>query len=157
MRLISNSVKRTLIIGSKIAANLRKGDILCLSGELGSGKTVLIKGIASGLGINKDKVISPTFILMREHRTKENTDFYHFDFYRLKDYRDILILGYEEYFYADAITAIEWPNRMKHLIPQERLDIGLSVKGVTARLINITAQGSRYKQLLRNINADFRR
>lgn len=141
------------MIGSKLAANLRKGDIICLSGELGSGKTVLIKGIAWGLGINKDKVVSPTFILMREHRTKENTDFYHFDFYRLKDCKDILILGYEEYFYADAITVIEWPNRMKHLIPRERLDIGLSVKGVTARSINITAQGSRYKQLLRDYRA----
>jgi tRNA threonylcarbamoyladenosine biosynthesis protein TsaE len=80
MEIISCSASATLKLGKKIAKNLHKGDIVCLFGNLGSGKTVLAKGIASGLGIDKDKIISPTFVLIREYSGKKNLPFYHFDF-----------------------------------------------------------------------------
>lgn len=138
MRIVSRSIVDTLNLGRKVAKNLKEGDIVCLFGELGSGKTVLAKGIASGLGINKDKIISPTFVLMRQYAGRGNMPFYHFDFYRLKAYNDILVLGYEEYFYGRGITVIEWPERLEYLMPQEYLKIELSFRDKNSRSIEIT-------------------
>ncbi len=138
MRIVSRSIRDTLNLGRKVAKSLKEGDIVCLFGELGSGKTVLAKGIASGLGINKDKIISPTFVLMRQYAARGNMPFYHFDFYRLKAYNDILVLGYEEYFYGRGITVIEWPERLEYLMPQVYLKIALSFKDKNSRAIEIT-------------------
>ncbi|RKY32451.1 MAG: tRNA (adenosine(37)-N6)-threonylcarbamoyltransferase complex ATPase subunit type 1 TsaE, partial [Candidatus Omnitrophota bacterium] len=96
MQIISNSAAQTMKIGSKIAKRLEKGDIICLFGDLGSGKTIFTKGLGRGLGITEKKIISPTFIFVREHKAKINL--FHFDLYRLKDPEDISELGYEEYF-----------------------------------------------------------
>lgn len=148
MKIISKSVNDTLNLGAKLAKGLSRGDIVCLFGELGAGKTVLVKGIASGLGIDKDKIISPTFVLMKQYTTKYRFSFYHLDFYRLKDCADIFALGYEEFFYSDGITVIEWPQRLGYLMPEGFLKIELFVKSETDRLIKITSQGNRYKELL---------
>ncbi len=83
MKLSSPSVRDTLNIGRLIARMLKRADIICLSGELGSGKTVLAKGIAWGLGIKKDEILSPTFVLLRQY-PDARLPFYHFDLYRLK-------------------------------------------------------------------------
>jgi tRNA threonylcarbamoyladenosine biosynthesis protein TsaE len=93
MKIISRSFKETLKIGGIIAKYLKPQDIICLSGKLGSGKTVLAKGIASGLGIEVFNVTSSSFVLIREH-LKGRLPFYHFDLYRLKAARDISVLGY---------------------------------------------------------------
>jgi tRNA threonylcarbamoyladenosine biosynthesis protein TsaE len=151
MKVVSESVNDTLKIGRAIARNLRKGDILCLFGELGSGKTVLIKGIAQGLGITKNEIISPTFVLMRQVQTKDNVPFFHFDFYRLKGCADILSLGYEEYFYNDGISVIEWADRLKHLLPQEYLRIKLGVVAAKKRSIEFVPFGRRYEKLIENL------
>jgi len=129
-----------------IAGNLAKGDIVCLFGSLGAGKTVLVKGIAEGLGIKKREIISPTFVLLQEHRGR--VPFYHFDLYRLTNPKDILDLGYEDYLYDDAVTVIEWADRLKYLLPKECLSVELVIKGAVLRLLRISAAGSRYKQLL---------
>ena len=153
MQLISKSVTQTLYIGKAIGRNLRTGDIVCLFGELGSGKTVLVKGIASGLGINKNKIISPTFVLMRELRTKDNIPFHHFDFYRLKTSGDIFILGYEEYFYNEGITVIEWADRLRYLLPQEYLKITLEAKAAKQRRLEFVPFGKRYEELIRTLKS----
>lgn len=153
MKLISKSVNNTLDIGKKIAKNLQKGDIVCLFGELGSGKTVLTKGIALGLGIKKNIIVSPSFILIRQYSGK--ILFYHFDLYRLKKPKDILSLGYEEYFYDDGITVIEWADRLKYLLPPEYLKIELFIKSNKQRLLEFSAFGRRYKELLGNIYKDY--
>lgn len=153
--MISNSISETIKIGKAIARNLQKGDIICLSGQLGSGKTILVKGIACGLGIDQDKIISPTFVLIRQY-AKAKIPFYHFDLYRLKSPEEILVLGYEEYFYAEAVTAIEWPERLKYLLPKECLKVKLLVKGERKRMLNFSASGRHYRELLDNINADIR-
>jgi len=129
-----------------IAGNLAKGDIVCLFGSLGAGKTVLVKGIAEGLGIKKREIISPTFVLLQEHRGR--VPFYHFDLYRLTNPKDILDLGYEDYLYDDAVTVIEWADRLKYLLPKECLSVELVIKGAVLRLLRISAAGSHYKQLL---------
>lgn len=153
MQLKSKSVTQTLYIGKTIAKNLQKGDIVCLFGELGSGKTVLVKGIASGLGINKNKIISPTFVLMRELQTKDSIPFYHFDFYRLKTCGDILILGYEEYFYNEGITVIEWADRLRYLLPQEYLKITLKAQAARKRRIEFIPFGKRYEELIKALKS----
>lgn len=150
MKIISQSVNDTLKIGKVIARNLRKGDILCLFGELGSGKTVLTKGIASALGIKRRKVISPSFVLIRQYATAK-IPLYHFDLYRLKAIEDILALGYEEYFYDDGITVIEWADRLKYLLPKEYLKIKLSIKSDAQRLLQISALGKHYRGVLGKI------
>ena len=155
MKIISKSVNDTINIGKAIAKNLRKGDIVCLFGELGSGKTVLTKGIASSLGIKKSKVISPSFVLIRQYSTAK-IPLYHFDLYRLKTIEDILALGYEEYFYDEGITVIEWADRLKCLLPKEYLSIKLCVKSDAQRLLELSAFGRRYKELLGKIHENLR-
>jgi tRNA threonylcarbamoyladenosine biosynthesis protein TsaE len=157
MELLSGSVKETLGIAGKIARRLGRGDIVCLSGELGSGKTVFAKGLAMALGIKKDKVISPTFVLIRQHKTKDKIPFYHFDLYRLESCADIAVLGYEEFFYGNGITVIEWADRLRRLMPKECLQIKFNVKGKGSRLIGISCRGEHYRKLMEVIREDIRR
>ncbi len=154
MKVISKSVNETIKIGKVIARNLKSGDIICLFGELGSGKTVLVKGVAYGLGIKRDKIISPSFVLIREHH-QGKLPLYHFDLYRLKSPSAILGLGYEEYFYDEGVTVIEWADRLKYLLPKEYLKINLEVIGETKRKIEITSFGKRYKKLLKLLKDKF--
>ncbi len=155
MKIISKSVKDTLKIGKTIAQNLRKGDIICLFGELGSGKTVLTKGIASGLGVKRSRIISPSFVLIRQY-SAARIPLYHFDLYRLKKIEDVLALGYEEYFYGEGVTVIEWSERLKCLLPKEYLKIKLYVKSDSRRSLEFSASGKRYKELLGKIYEDIR-
>lgn len=149
MQIISESVPQTLNIGRRLARGLKPGYIICLSGQLGSGKTVLAKGIAWGLGIKRNAIVSPTFVLLRQY-PGGRIPFYHFDFYRLKSTEDILGLGYEEYLYADGVTVIEWPDRLRYLSPQDCLDIELVIRGEKKRLLKFKARGKRYQELLSN-------
>jgi len=154
METLSVSVKQTLKLGKKIAASLCAGDIILLSGELGAGKTVLAKGIAGGLGINQLDVVSPTFVLLRVYQGKHLLQ--HFDFYRIKTPQDLFALGYQEYLYSDAVSLIEWPQRLKFLLPKEFLKIKLVVRGKNQRHFKFIAQGPRYKKLLEKIYEDIR-
>lgn len=151
MQIISKSVNRTLKIGRAIAKNLQRGDIVCLSGQLGSGKTVFIKGVASGLGIARKNIISPSFVLIREY-PKAKLPFYHFDLYRLKEQKQILDLGYEEYLYGDGVSVIEWADRLKNLAPRECLKIELLIRGDKERQVKFSAFGKHYKELLDKIS-----
>jgi len=154
MRIISESVKETLAIGTAIGRLLRGTEIILLQGGLGSGKTVLAKGIARGLGIKKESVSSPTFVLLRVYVAK--VPLYHFDLYRLKTTEDILSLGYHEYFYAQAAVVIEWPERLKYLLPKDFLKINLSLAGKQKRKLRFTAAGEKYKKILTVINENIR-
>jgi len=151
MKLFSNSIKDTMVIGKAIARNVKKGDIICLFGNLGSGKTVLTKGIAEGLGVDKKNIVSPSFVILREY-LKARVPLFHFDLYRLKDPKDILYIGYEEYLFGDGLTVIEWADRLKSLKLEEFLSINLSVKGNSKRQLVFKAKGKHYKDLLRGIH-----
>jgi len=149
MKKLSTSVNQTLKIGKLLAQKLCGGEIILLSGSLGAGKTVLAKGIAQGLGIDKHNVVSPTFVLLRVYEGKHLLN--HFDFYRVKSPKEILALGYEEYFYSDCVTVIEWPERLKFLLPKEFLKIKLSNRPGNQRMLEFIVKGARYKQLLKGI------
>lgn len=150
MKLTSYSVAQTIAIGRMIAENLKPGDIICLFGQLGSGKTVLTKGIAEGLGIKKEDILSPSFVLLREYE-QGRLPLYHFDLYRLAAGDEILGLGYEEYFYGRGVAVIEWAEKLKRLLPEEYLRVELSLRGEKKRLLKLSAVGIRYQKLLRSI------
>ncbi len=132
--LTSDSPGMTDEIGVNIGRQLKKDDIVCLTGELGAGKTTLIKGIASGAGV-KECVTSPSFKLINEY--KGTIPFYHFDLYRLDGIGDIQELGYREYFYSGGIAVIEWADKLKSLLPEKRIEIQLTYIDETSREIKI--------------------
>jgi tRNA threonylcarbamoyladenosine biosynthesis protein TsaE len=151
MDIVSCSVRDTLETGKAIAAHLKGGEIICLFGEFGSGKTVLTKGIAEGLGINKAVVVSPSFVIIRQH-LEGKLPLYHLDLYRMRRESDIMGLGYEEYLYGKGVTVIEWAEKLKNLLPKEYLSFKLFVKGKRERLIKCSAFGCQYEKLLESIN-----
>jgi tRNA threonylcarbamoyladenosine biosynthesis protein TsaE len=110
----------THALGRRIGALLRAGDVVVLDGELGSGKTVLAKGIAVGLGIT-EPVVSPTFTLVREYDAP--TPLVHVDVYRLDHLQELHDLGFDDLVGGDAITVVEWGNRVSALLPGDRLDV----------------------------------
>lgn len=152
MQINSLSVNNTISIAKHISKSLKKGDIICLFGNLGSGKTVFVKGLALGLGIKKDYVTSPTFVLLAQY-SGNKLSLNHFDLYRLDEVKDILNLGYEEYLYSDSVNVIEWADRLDCLMPKEYLKVNLSIKGENKRLIEFTAHGERYKELIHVIGS----
>lgn len=135
---ILNSLQETFAYGKKLAAKLKGGDILLLYGELGAGKTSLVKGLAAGLGIKKT-LTSPTFALMNIYKTKSPKSniqsLVHIDTYRLKDEKELREIGVEDYLgQPDTVCAIEWPEKIPNLlknIRQRRTRLGRE------KLINI--------------------
>ncbi len=156
MQVVSESYKDTINFGKIIAGHIRPADIICLHGRLGAGKTVLVKGIAEGLGIKGQEVASPSFILMRQHE-KGRFPLYHFDLYRLNAPMEIIAAGLEEYLYGEGVAVIEWAERLECLTPKEFLKAELFIKGKNRRLLKISAKGARYKQLSRQIYEDISR
>ncbi len=135
--------------GKRLAAHLKPGDIVCLCGDLGSGKTTFVKGIAQGLKIKPDQVSSPTFVLMNAYEGR--MPMFHFDLYRIEREGEILGLGYEEFLYGEGVAVVEWAERLGHLSPQEALRIEFVHQGGDERLINIAAMGQRYIELLKRL------
>ncbi len=144
---VTKSEKETLRLGKLIARNLRAGDIVALIGELGSGKTVLVKGIALGLGISSEMVNSPSFVLIREYPA-EKLNLFHFDLYRLKTLEEIEALGWEEYLNKDGVLVIEWADKMAGLLPPQHLRIDFGLVSETEREIILSAKGEKYKKLI---------
>ncbi|NLP46374.1 MAG: tRNA (adenosine(37)-N6)-threonylcarbamoyltransferase complex ATPase subunit type 1 TsaE [Epulopiscium sp.] len=110
--------EETKKIGQMIGENAKVGDMYCLMGDLGVGKTVFSKGLAEGLGI-EEAITSPTFTIVNEYSGR--LPFYHFDVYRLGDSSELEEIGYEEYFYGDGVCLIEWANLIEDLIPQDAI------------------------------------
>lgn len=142
----SRSPSETIRIGKIIGTHLLPGDVVALVGELGTGKTRLIKGLAEGIGIGKSVYIaSPSFTLINEYSGR--VSFYHIDLYRLKTEKEAEELGLEEYFQGRGITAIEWADRIPSLLPKERLWINICYTGKHTRSIEILGEGKRFEDL----------
>ena len=138
-------VDETTQLGIKLGGLLEPGDIICLTGDLGTGKTHITKGIAKGLGIN-DTITSPTFTIVNEYeggRLKLN----HFDVYRVSDPDEIYAIGFDDYIFSDAVSIIEWANYIEEILPKDLLHIKIEkdfVKGEDYRKITLTPYGERY-------------
>jgi tRNA threonylcarbamoyladenosine biosynthesis protein TsaE len=130
----STSSDETIALGERLADAVRPGDLVCLWGDLGAGKTQLAKGIARGLGI-ADTVNSPTFILMNEYAGR--LPLFHVDLYRLADAADALAGGVVDDRQADGVTVVEWPERMGEVLPAGRLDVRIDGSGDEVREITI--------------------
>lgn len=140
MILESNSEQETFDIGVKIAAAAKAGDIYCLDGDLGAGKTVFAKGFAAGLGIT-EPVTSPTFTIVKEYR-EGKMPLYHFDVYRISDPDEMYAIGYEDYFYGDGVCLVEWSELIEELLPEnaEHINITRDIeKGTDYRKIEIVS------------------
>ncbi|MGH4126197.1 MAG: tRNA (adenosine(37)-N6)-threonylcarbamoyltransferase complex ATPase subunit type 1 TsaE [Clostridium sp.] len=120
MEFVVTTVEETYKIGELIGELVNSGDIICLIGDLGTGKTHLTKGIAKGLGI-EDHVTSPTFTIVNEYAGR--LKLYHFDVYRVNDPDEIEAIGFDEYIFSDAVSIIEWANYIEELIPRNNLTI----------------------------------
>ncbi len=107
--------------GMKLAEKLQPGSVVALSGDLGTGKTTLTKYIAEGLGITEN-VTSPTFTIIREYEGGR-LPLYHFDVYRVKDEEELFEIGYEDYFYGNGVTVVEWADQIEALIPDHAIRI----------------------------------
>lgn len=132
----TNSPEATQALGRKLGARLTPGSIVALYGDLGAGKTRFVKGIGEGLGINPDTVSSPTFTLINEY-PGDDTTVYHIDAYRLKTLDEFLALGYEDYFFGEGITLVEWPDRIEVVLPPETIRLRLDHRGGDSRRISI--------------------
>lgn len=150
--LVSHSSLHTQRLGERLAKGARPGDVVALWGELGTGKTVLARGIAAGLGIDEDEVTSPTFTIVHEHQTGR-LPLFHVDLYRLGS-RDLASTGWEEALDAGGITVIEWPDRLGEEIPADRLDVRMEHIAETKRRIVLAPSGRRSRELLEGMQLD---
>lgn len=112
--MISQSVEETLAWAEEFSQRLRPGDVVCLSGELGAGKSVVARGIGKGLGVHED-ILSPTFNYVLEYEGR--LPLFHADLYRIENSGQFIAMGLEEYFERDGVFLIEWPERISDLLP----------------------------------------
>jgi len=134
MTCVSHSEEETQKIGKEISKKLERGDVVGLYGELGSGKTVLAKGIASGLK-SKVQVKSPSFTIINEYSGKYTI--YHIDLYRIEEADDLLKLGFDDYFYGNGVCVIEWAEKIRDYLPPKGFDVHITVLDETTREIKV--------------------
>ncbi len=138
----TNSPQETYALGRRLGEDAKPQDFYTLIGDLGVGKTVFTQGIPAGLGI-KEPVNSPTFTVVQVYEGGR-MPFYHFDVYRIGDIEEMEEIGYEDYFYGDGLSMVEWGNYIKELLPERRRDILIEKdlqKGFDYRRITITEVG----------------
>jgi tRNA threonylcarbamoyladenosine biosynthesis protein TsaE len=145
---ISHSAEQTRRIGERLGRLLRSGDVVCLEGDLGSGKTCMAQGLGRGLGV-ATPITSPTFIIVNEYPLLNSRyRFYHIDLYRVESVAEARATGLEEYFYGDDVCAIEWAECAREILPSERLWITLHHLGESKRRVRLDVSGARYEELL---------
>ncbi|MBI5957775.1 MAG: tRNA (adenosine(37)-N6)-threonylcarbamoyltransferase complex ATPase subunit type 1 TsaE [Chloroflexi bacterium] len=144
----SQGVEATFHAGRCLGEILQPGDVICLAGNLGAGKTVFTKGIGAGWGA-REMVTSPTFTLIHEHRRpQDQLILYHIDCYRLHGMTDAWSIGLEELLHNEGILVIEWPENIEDTLPPERLWIAFDVLDDTQRQLDFSATGKRYEMRL---------
>lgn len=147
-QITSASARRTEAIGAALGALLAPGDVICLSGALGAGKTVFSRGIGAGWGATVP-LTSPTYNLVHEHERPANTArLYHLDCYRLDGAREAELLGVHEILEDSAIVIFEWPERVLDILPEEHLWIDFTLREDDARDLHCSAIGARHAALL---------
>ena len=122
-KIIIKNEKDTRDFGHALADKLRPGQVVALTGDLGTGKTTLTKYIAEGLGV-KEIITSPTFTIVQEYKSGR-LPLYHFDVYRVYDVDELFEIGYEEYFYGEGVCIVEWADLIEDIIPEDAIRINI--------------------------------
>ena len=137
----------TIELAQNIESEKFPNMVICLDGELGSGKTVFVKGFAQALGIS-DNITSPTFNLVKEYETGE-LPLYHMDMYRAED--NVESIGIEEYYNKNGVTIIEWAEMVEDYLPEERLDVKFIIVDENTRIIKLEPHGSMYEEICSSV------
>ncbi len=139
---LSRSVTETEQLGERLGAALHGGELICLAGELGAGKTAFTRGIGRGWGA-AEPITSPTFTLIHEHhRTSDRQTLYHVDGYRLSGAADAWTVGLDELLHGEGVVVIEWPENVADALPQERLWMTLDFVDDQTRQLTFQANGA---------------
>lgn len=148
--IMSHSPEQTQRLGARLGALLQAGDVICLTGDMGAGKTVFSSGIGKGWQA-QTPLTSPTFNLVHQHRrAQDNVILYHLDCYRLESAQDAYSIGLDDILDGQGVVILEWAERILDLLPKEHLWIELKVRDETRRNLVLEAFGKRYETLLEN-------
>jgi tRNA threonylcarbamoyladenosine biosynthesis protein TsaE len=148
---VSHSAAQTHRFGVRLGLLLQPGDIVCLEGELGAGKTCLAQGVGEGMGV-VEPITSPTFTLIAEYYPPSPAPpLYHIDVFRLdRAVREVMALGLDDYLLGDGVCLIEWADRITQALPDDRLWITLRHLDASKRGLVVSATGTRFRELLRD-------
>jgi tRNA threonylcarbamoyladenosine biosynthesis protein TsaE len=144
----SHSARETKALGRRLASLLGGGEIIGLVGELGAGKTCFIKGLASGLRLREEEILSPTFTMIQEHRGR--LALYHIDLYRLSEVA-LDDLGLREYLFSEGVAAVEWFERLREAREIECLSVKIAYSGANYRRIEISAGDRRHAAIIERL------
>ncbi len=139
--------KQTQTLGKQLSLSLKRGDVLALCGDLGSGKTTFVQGVAVGLGVD-ETVTSPSFVLAHEYSGKELT-IYHLDLFRLEKEEDVETIGIEDYMAPDGVTLVEWADKIPEILPADYVKLQFETKSDQLRIVTATPHGERAKQIVK--------
>ena len=142
----------TEALGKLLGRHAADGDVFCLTGDLGAGKTLLSRGVAEALGVSSEDVTSPTFAIMNVYQGTE-LEVRHFDLYRLNRPEELEDIGFDEYAGGDGVTLIEWAELFSEQLPEEYLQITLRLDGAGRRAV-LEPNGERYEELLGEVEKD---
>ena len=146
---ISRSPDQTRRVGMRLGALLNPGDVVCLQGDLGAGKTTFVQGLAQGWG-SLDSVSSPTFIIVNVYRRADESELYHLDTYRLESAPEAAMLDLDDMLDAGPLV-IEWPERIESVLPNERLWLQLEYIDEEQRRIQVMANGKKYEDFIEEL------
>ncbi len=146
-QLISRAPHETEALGAALGGLLRAGDVICLSGGLGAGKTLLCRGVGAGWGASIP-LTSPTYNLVHEHQRADGGRLYHLDFYRISSPLEAESLGLDDILESEAVCLFEWSERVREILPAARLWIDFTLCAAEARRLRFEARGQRYIRLL---------
>ena len=147
--IITSSEKETLIFAKKISKLIKPGDVISVSGELGTGKTCFVKGLAKGMGISQI-VTSPSFVILKIYHNK--IPLYHFDVYRLDKSYQLEDIGFNQFQYGDGVTVVEWGTKMNELLDFDHLQVNFYYYENKKRKIKIIPHGKSWLKRMKNFN-----
>lgn len=149
----TGSRRQTIALGKRLGQRLRRGDVVALVGELGSGKTTLAKGIAAGLGVKgENEVKSPTYVLM--HIYRGDCPVYHLDFFRLDTAAEVENIGWDDLLDGRGVVLIEWAKKISGYLPPHYLEVEIRATGPAARELRFRPHGEHFESLVKEMAGD---
>jgi len=153
LKVLTESDQETIQLGQKLGGFLEAGDVVALAGELGSGKTWFTKGIALGLGVDPDTIVtSPSFSLVNEYQGRYT--FFHMDVYRLASLSEFLSAGLEEYLYHGGVVVMEWADRWPEILPEQNIRVEFAILDDQKREITLSGSHPRALKLIEAMEGD---